>query len=107
MCTHQQQRPVELQPTSETRHGVQVYWQIPEHPKAILFIAHGARGRPSSYWDVDGHDGVEHHKALTQYALAQGYAVISIDSVERRWNSTPESPDVANVDKILNEWRGE
>eukprot|EP00246_Nothoceros_aenigmaticus_P000304 TRINITY_DN1044_c0_g1_i2.p1 TRINITY_DN1044_c0_g1~~TRINITY_DN1044_c0_g1_i2.p1 ORF type:complete len:439 (+),score=55.61 TRINITY_DN1044_c0_g1_i2:180-1496(+) len=109
MASAQQHRELELNPTFETRHGVEVFWQIPEHAKAILFIAHGARGRPSTYWDVHGHEGLPQHKAVTRSGLEKGFAVITIDSVEHCWSRSPveSNPDIANVEKILTELKGE
>ncbi|KAL8058571.1 hypothetical protein ABFX02_03G027100 [Erythranthe guttata] len=42
---------VQLNPTVELRNGTDLIWQIPDLPKAVLFLAHGCNGRALNFWD--------------------------------------------------------
>jgi hypothetical protein len=103
---------VEFHPTHEVREGVDVVWQIPANPKAILYFAHSANGSPFSYWpphpNVPQCTGLPEHKVATKDALERGFAVIATKSVTYEWETWPTSTiDIQNCVKILKAWRGE
>ncbi|KAJ7549463.1 hypothetical protein O6H91_07G090700 [Diphasiastrum complanatum] len=105
---------IQLLPTHEEREGVDVLWQIPDEPRAVLFIAHAGNGNPGTYWDHHPHYlhsyiGLQEHKLIVRYALSRSYAVIAVKSVKDYWQDWPPeaSQDAINVKLILNAWLSE
>ncbi|KAF7815752.1 Alpha/Beta hydrolase fold [Senna tora] len=92
---------VQLHPTVEFLNGTEVIWQIPESPKAVLFLAHGCNGRAINFWDRS-HEcpnciGLPEERLLVLHGLAQGFAVISISSAGRCWTLGQEASVVKNI----------
>ncbi|KDO60924.1 hypothetical protein CISIN_1g0409891mg, partial [Citrus sinensis] len=80
---------VQLNPTVELRNGTDVIWQIPDSPKAVLFLAHGCNGRAVHFWDRSPNCpnciGLPEERLLVLHALSRGFAIITISSAGRCW----------------------
>lgn len=80
---------VQLSPTLDFRNGTDVIWQIPDSPKAVLFLAHGCNGRAANFWDKSLNCpnciGLPEERLIALHALAQKFAVITISSKGRCW----------------------
>lgn len=80
---------VQLNPTVELRNGTDVIWQIPDSPKAVLFLAHGCNGRAVHFWDRSPNCpnciGLPEERLLVLHALSRGFAVFTISSAGRCW----------------------
>ncbi|KAJ7527570.1 hypothetical protein O6H91_16G061200 [Diphasiastrum complanatum] len=104
----------QLLPTHEKREGVDVLWQVPDQPRAVLFIAHAGGGNPGTYWDhhppnLNSYIGVQEHAKIVRYALSRSCAVIAVKSVKDYWQDWPPeaSQDAINVKLILTTWLSE
>ncbi|XP_065852455.1 uncharacterized protein [Euphorbia lathyris] len=90
-------------PTIKFRNGTDVIWQIPDSPKAVLFLAHGCNGRASNFWDRSPscHKcvGLPEERRLTLYALAHNFAVLTISSAGRCWTFAEETQIVKDIIK--------
>ncbi|XAR48373.1 hypothetical protein NMG60_11031186 [Bertholletia excelsa] len=80
---------VHLDPTVEVRNGTDVIWQIPDSPKALLFIAHGCNGRALNFWDKSPKCpeciGLPEERLIVLHALARKFAVLAISSFGDCW----------------------
>lgn len=81
---------VHLDPTVELRNGTDLIWQIPESPKAILFLAHGCSGRAANFWDKSPKCpncvGLPEERLIVLHALARKFAVVAISSKGVCWS---------------------
>ncbi|KAM5580003.1 hypothetical protein ABKV19_009640 [Rosa sericea] len=80
---------VQLSPTVDFRNGTDVIWQIPDSPKAVLFLAHGCDGRAANFWDKSSTCpncvGLPEERLIALHALALKFTVLTISSKERCW----------------------
>ncbi|GAA0153945.1 guanyl-nucleotide exchange factor [Lithospermum erythrorhizon] len=94
---------VKLIPTVELRNGTNLIWQIPDSPKAVLFLAHGCNGRAANFWDksVRCPDcvGLPEERLIVLHALARKFAVIAISSSGRCWSFREERLIVKDIIK--------
>lgn len=88
-------------PTVEFWNGTDLIWQIPELPKAVLFLAHGCNGRAINFWDPSpgcpNCIGLPEERQLVLHGLAQQFAVITISSAGRCWTLGEEVLVVKNI----------
>ncbi|KAJ4981191.1 hypothetical protein NE237_032028 [Protea cynaroides] len=84
------QSSVQFQPTVELRNETEVIWQIPDSPKAVLFLAHGCNGRAANFWDrcpsCLNCIGLPEERLIVLHALARKFAVITISSAGECWS---------------------
>lgn len=80
---------VQFNPTMEVQNGTELIWQIPDTPKAVLFLAHGCSGRAVNFWDRSSTCpncvGLPEERLLVLHALSQKFAVLTISSAGRCW----------------------
>ncbi|PRQ52037.1 putative alpha/Beta hydrolase [Rosa chinensis] len=96
---------VQLSPTVDFRNGTDVIWQIPDSPKAVLFLAHGCDGRAANFWDKSSTCpncvGLPEERLIALHALARKFAVLTISSKERCWTFGKE---IVIVKDIITWW---
>ncbi|KAK9284470.1 hypothetical protein L1049_023643 [Liquidambar formosana] len=82
--------PVQFHPNVEFRNGTDLIWQIPDSPKAVLFLAHGCNGRAVNFWDrspsCPNCIGLPEERLIVLHALARKFAVLTISSAGRCWS---------------------
>lgn len=87
--------------------GTDIIWQIPDSPKAVLFLAHGCHGRAANFWDrspsCQNCVGLPEERLIVLQALHQKYAVLTISSVGRCWSFGDEE---RRVRRIIEWWVG-
>ncbi|CAN4103140.1 unnamed protein product [Withania somnifera] len=92
---------VKLDPTVEFRNGTDLIWQIPESPKAILFLAHGCNGKAANFWDRSPKClncvGLPEERLIVLNALVRRFAVIAISSAGRCWSMEEERLIVKDI----------
>ncbi|XP_062026575.1 uncharacterized protein LOC133742893 [Rosa rugosa] len=92
---------VQLSPTVDFRNGTDVIWQIPDSPKAVLFLAHGCDGRAANFWDKSSTCpncvGLPEERLIALHALARKFAVLTISSKERCWTFGKEIVIVKDI----------
>lgn len=80
----------QFHPSLEFMNGTDVIWQIPDSPKAILFIAHGCNGRAANFWDRSPSClnciGLPEERLIVLHALSRKFAVLTISSTGRCWS---------------------
>lgn len=80
---------VQFDPTVEWRNGTDVIWQIPDSPKAVLFLAHGCDQRAANFWDRSPKCpnclGLPEERLIALEALARKFAVFAVSSAGRCW----------------------
>lgn len=85
---------VRFDPTVEFRNGTNLIWQIPDSPKAVLFLAHGCNGRAANFWDKSPNCptcvGLPEERLIVLHALARKFAVLAISSKGRCWSPGEE-----------------
>lgn len=88
------ERVVQFHPTVELRNGRDMIWQIPDSPKAVLFLAHGFDGKAANFWDKSATCpnciGLPEERLIALHALSRKYAVITISSSGRCWSLKEE-----------------
>ncbi|CAN6573859.1 unnamed protein product [Malus baccata var. baccata] len=96
---------VRFSPTLEFPNGTEVIWQIPDSPKAVLFLAHGCGGRAPHFWDKSSHCpdciGLPEERLIALNSLARKFAVITISSVGTCWTMGKE---LIRVKDIIRWW---
>lgn len=96
---------VQIQPTMGFRNGTDVIWQVPDSPKAVLFLAHGCDGQALNFWDRSSDCpeciGLPEERLIVLHALALKFAVVSISSAGRCWSFGNE---VMVVKDIIRWW---
>lgn len=94
---------VQFQPTVERRNGTEFIWQIPDRPKAVLFLAHGCNGRAENFWDRTSTCpdcvGLPEERLIVLHALSRKFAVLTVSSAGRCWSFGNERLVVAGVVK--------
>ncbi|KAL2471226.1 hypothetical protein Adt_39362 [Abeliophyllum distichum] len=92
---------VRLDPTVEFRNGTDFIWQIPDSPKAVLFLAHGCNGRAANFWDKSPQCsncvGLPEERLIVLQALARKFAVLAISSAGRCWSLGEERRVVKDI----------
>ncbi|KAL2483471.1 hypothetical protein Fot_44925 [Forsythia ovata] len=92
---------VRLDPTVEFRNGTDFIWQIPDSPKAVLFLAHGCNGRAANFWDkspkCSNCVGLPEERLIVLHALARKFAVLVISSAGRCWSLGEERRIVKDI----------
>ncbi|KAI4363884.1 hypothetical protein MLD38_020047 [Melastoma candidum] len=92
---------VKSRPTVEYRNGTDLIWQIPDSPKAVLFIAHGCNGRAANFWDrsssCEGCVGLPEERLIVLEALSRGFAVLAVSSMGRCWTMGEERTVVGEI----------
>ncbi len=86
---------------SEIINGSQVYYYVPAGYKGVVLPFHGLGGNAKGWVGVS----VENENFM-RYAVANGYAAVVTESVDRtnkRWSNdaTAKNPDIVNIDAIL------
>lgn len=101
----------EFNPVHQVRCGVNVVYQVPLNPRAILLLVHGRTRSALSYFDrSEGCHlcyGLPEDRRQTLEGLRRGYATIAIQSAKyESWDIWPpqDSKDVLNVRTIMEEW---
>lgn len=94
---------VKFQPTAERRNGTELIWQIPDRPKAVLFVAHGCKGKAANFWDKTSTCpdcvGLPEERLIVLHALSRKFAVLTISSSGICWSFGNERLVVAGVVK--------
>ncbi|XP_060175116.1 uncharacterized protein LOC132605646 [Lycium barbarum] len=92
---------VKLDPTVEFGNGTDIIWQIPDSPKAILFLAHGCDGKAANFWDKSTKCpncvGLPEERLITLNALARKFAVIAVSSAKPCWSFKEERLIVKDI----------
>ncbi|CAN8279981.1 unnamed protein product [Cochlearia groenlandica] len=88
-------------PTVENQNGTNLIWNIPKSPKAVLFIAHGCQRKAYDFWERSLHcqecTGLPEELRLVRFALARGFAVLTVSSVGKCWSLGKERKVVEDV----------
>lgn len=89
------------QPVMEMIRGKEVLSQIPDSPKAILFIAHGCSGRALNFWDKSDQCpecvGLPEERQIVIEAVMRNFAVVVVSSDGRCWSFGEERSVVKDV----------
>ncbi|XP_068666834.1 uncharacterized protein [Aristolochia californica] len=92
-------------PSLEFVNGTDVIWQIPDSPKAVLFLAHGCNGKAANFWDRSENCpnciGLPEERLIVLRALSRNFAVLTISSTDRCWSMGREKE---NVKRIIRWW---
>ncbi|XVE86273.1 hypothetical protein DITRI_Ditri18aG0022200 [Diplodiscus trichospermus] len=92
---------VQFDPEREFRNGTDLIWQIPDSPKAVLFLAHGCSGRAVNFWDRSSKCpkciGLPEERLLVLHALARKFAVLTISSAGTCWTFGKEKLVVEDI----------
>lgn len=92
---------IQFHPTVEFRNGTDVISQIPDSPKAVLFLAHGCNGRAVNFWDRSPNCsdcvGLPEERLIVLHSLAKKFAVLTISSAGRCWSFGEESLIVKEI----------
>lgn len=97
-------------PVYKKLYNTDVLWQIPENPRAILYIAHGRFLDIFTFFDKSpGCEvcyGLPEDRTIVLDALDRKYAVIVVKSLGDEWVSWPveTSQDKMVVTSIVTEW---
>lgn len=87
--------------TIEFRNGTDIIWQVPDLPKAVLFLAHGCNGRAVNFWDMSPKCpncvGLPEERLIVLHALARKFAVLTISSAGRCWSLKEERMIVKGI----------
>uniref|UniRef100_A0A7N0ZV16 Uncharacterized protein n=1 Tax=Kalanchoe fedtschenkoi TaxID=63787 RepID=A0A7N0ZV16_KALFE len=92
-------------PVLENINGKEVLSQIPDSPKAVLFLAHGCNGRALNFWDKSPDCpnciGLPEERQIVLEALSRRFAVIAVSSDGRCWSFGEER---LIVKYVIREW---
>ncbi|GER29210.1 acetyl-coenzyme A carboxylase carboxyltransferase subunit beta [Striga asiatica] len=92
---------VRLNPKVELRNGTDFVWQIPDSPKAVLFLAHGCSGKAVNFWDKSPNCpnciGLPEERLIVLHALARKFAVLAVSSKEICWSLGDERLIVKDI----------
>ncbi|WOL12394.1 hypothetical protein Cni_G21161 [Canna indica] len=98
------QSSIQFRPSLELLNGTDVIWQIPNSPKAALFIAHGCGVRAANFWDnypgCLNCTGLPEERIFVLRALERKFAVLTISSLDRCWSFE----ETKNVKWIIKWW---
>ncbi|THU70715.1 hypothetical protein C4D60_Mb08t27880 [Musa balbisiana] len=93
------------QATVDFTNGTDVIWQIPESPKAVLFVAHGCSCRAANFWDRSAACphcvGLPEDRLIVLGALDRKFAVLTISSSGRCWS---KEKDTGTVKWVIEWW---
>ncbi|XP_078177323.1 secretion-regulating guanine nucleotide exchange factor [Carex rostrata] len=85
--------------------GTEVIYQIPNSPKAVLFIAHGCTIHAYDFWDKSPNcphcTGLPEERIFVLQALERNMAVLTISSLGECWTYGRE---MENVEWIIQNW---
>ncbi|KAF3333344.1 hypothetical protein FCM35_KLT01035 [Carex littledalei] len=85
--------------------GTEVIYQIPNSPKAVLFIAHGCTINAYDFWDKSPNcphcTGLPEERIFVLQALERNMAVLTISSLGECWTFKRE---MENVEWIIHNW---
>ncbi len=84
---------------AEMINGSEVFYYVPTNYRGIIIPFHGKGGAAQSWVNKQ-----EENSNFTRYAVANGYAVViteSVDRINRQWQISTNSVDVNNIDAIL------
>uniref|UniRef100_A0A7C9D2V3 Uncharacterized protein n=1 Tax=Opuntia streptacantha TaxID=393608 RepID=A0A7C9D2V3_OPUST len=88
-------------PTVETVNGTEIIWEIPNDPKAVLFVAHGCDGSPRNFWakcpTCPKCVGLPEESQIILDALAWKYAVLVVSSSKSCWTYGQERIRVGDI----------
>ncbi|KAL4591273.1 hypothetical protein LXL04_004231 [Taraxacum kok-saghyz] len=94
---------VQFDPIVDIMNSTEVIWQIPDSPKAVLFLAHECNGRAANFWDKSPNCnhcvGLPEEMLIVREALARKFAVIDVSSKGRCWSLMKETLVVKRVIK--------
>lgn len=94
---------VQFRPTVERKNGTELIWQIPDWPKAVLFLAHGCSGKAGNFWDMTSSCpncvGLPEERLIVLHALSRKFAVLTMSSSGICWSFGNERLVVAGVVK--------
>ncbi|MGD9561517.1 MAG: hypothetical protein AB7F88_04900 [Pyrinomonadaceae bacterium] len=90
--------------TEETINGVNVLYYIPQDPVGIIFRLHGTGGSAQSTLS-----SVE-SRLFSNDAVAAGFGIIALDSVDRtngEWSlgPPPNNPDITNIQFVISDFQ--
>lgn len=92
------QTSIQFQPSLEFMNGTDVIWQIPDSPKAVLFLAHGCGGQAANFWDrspaCPNCVGLPEERLIVLHALYRKFAVLTISSTGKCWSFGKEKETV-------------
>ncbi|XP_030538764.2 uncharacterized protein LOC115746919 [Rhodamnia argentea] len=92
---------VQFRPVVEFRNGTDLISQIPDSPKAVLFIAHGCNGRAINFWDrsptCQQCVGLPEERLLVLEGLSRKFAVLTVSSMGRCWTMGEERVIVRDI----------
>ena len=89
-------------PTFETLNGIQMGYHFPPSPVGVIFHFHGQGGAANLLFN-----NLE-RRTFANEAVAEGYAVVALDSADRTnrdWSTSNDlatSPDIQNVQAAIN-----
>lgn len=96
---------IQFQPSVEFMNGTNLIWQIPESPKAVLFLAHGCNGQAANFWDKSPSCpncvGLPEERLIVLHALERRFAVLAVSSLGTCWSFGKEKE---NVKWIIKWW---
>ncbi|KAJ3671002.1 hypothetical protein LUZ60_008428 [Juncus effusus] len=95
----------QLNPVVLLINGTDLIYQIPDSPKAVLFLAHGCSNYASKFWDKSPNcpncEGLPEDRKIIIRALEQKFAVFAISSLGKCWSFGKE---VQTVKNLINWW---
>ncbi|XP_022149746.1 uncharacterized protein LOC111018103 [Momordica charantia] len=96
---------VQFNPNREFRSGTDLISQVPDSPKAVLFVAHGCNGKAVNFWDKSAKCpscvGLPEERLIVLHALSRHFAVLTISSSRKCWTFGKE---LAVVKDIIRWW---
>ncbi|EFN55356.1 hypothetical protein CHLNCDRAFT_134385 [Chlorella variabilis] len=99
----------DLKPYQDFKHKHEFFYQVPENPRAVVFLAHGCVHSAHNYWPQSEEcpecRGLPEELSHTLQALKLGYAVIAISSLDRETGCWSFWDDCFDVIDIIQEWR--
>ncbi|KAL8152205.1 hypothetical protein V2J09_009965 [Rumex salicifolius] len=94
-----------LNPTVEIVNGTELIWQIPDSPRAIVFLAHGCGGKAGNFWDKSNRCpdclGLPEERLIVMNALIREFAVLAVSSVRKCWSFGKE---IALIRDSIQRW---
>lgn len=82
--------PPPLNGTYETVEGVEMVYEMPPRPKAVLLLFHGCQHSCTDWWPASeactACKGLPEEMRITEAALAEGHAVVALSSQDRTGN---------------------
>ncbi|KAJ6824335.1 uncharacterized protein M6B38_382670 [Iris pallida] len=89
---------VQFNPTVEQSNGTDLIYQIPDSPRAVLFLAHGCGRRAADFWDRSPGcphcSGLPEDRLIVLHALHRRFAVLTVSSSAECWSLGRETRTV-------------